>query len=184
MHIHNTLHSRLLRAWNLASNFFTRLDQLTLRRSKPKWSGQHYLPCDSNSAAILCYALQIAEKMWWFIVKQPSLECSVVHKVVSRSVEMHNLPNVVRNLFSYFIKSAQLYDAQIPAFGGTATVSGSKISEEGGPSEGLGTEVTQWVKARSPRRESWRKVLRKSSNYTTHVRRRTVKESKTSLRCS
>jgi len=120
--------------------------------------------------------------MWWFIVKQPSLECSVVHKVVSRSVEMHNLPNLVRNLFSCFIKSAQLYDAQIPAFGGTATVSGSKISEEGGPSEGLGTEVTQWVKARSPRRESWRKVLQKSSNYTTHVRRRTVIESKTSLR--
>ena len=32
---------RLLQAWNLASNFFTRLDQLTLGRSKPKWSWQH-----------------------------------------------------------------------------------------------------------------------------------------------
>jgi len=27
LHIHNTLHSRLLQAWNLASYFFTRLDQ-------------------------------------------------------------------------------------------------------------------------------------------------------------
>ena len=30
-----------IQAWNLASNFFTRLDQLTLGRSKPKWSRQH-----------------------------------------------------------------------------------------------------------------------------------------------
>jgi len=35
------LHSRLLQARNLASNFFTHLDQITPGTSKPKCSWQH-----------------------------------------------------------------------------------------------------------------------------------------------
>ena len=35
------MHNRLVQAWNLSSNFFTRFSQVTLGSSKTKWSWQH-----------------------------------------------------------------------------------------------------------------------------------------------